>query len=577
MLQNTVQGDTALNLLFGGVGVALAAVAVLVLKKTSNHEEIDIDEIINDFRVLRSAFVQFKKEEKGLCEDLKILIKYMREPREIAWERYGISIDQKFLIVKNAKHMNADLILQRVGGASYVQSNKLYLSFSSVNAISKIEPVASFRVIPAEGITTTTHLEFDYSESVTEDNEINDVKWENMSPRYSEPGIKKIRLRIQDKNGNWSEWVERQIVVKELKGIREIASGQDSVFIVHNNGKIDALGRNDFGQLAMGDTESLARRKIVKMIENVRSVDGGGFHTVFLTNDGKVFTCGRNHFGQLGQGNRTDIITPKQMWGLESVKQVSAGESFGAALTTSGHVYAWGNNEYGQLGFEPSYFKENPQRVEGIENIKEISCGSTHMLALGFDGNVYSWGDNRYGQLGHGFKGKYNEPGVSSVSGIKSICAGKGFSLAIMESGKVKGWGLNTKSQVGIVGESELLFPQELLEIKEIVQISTKENFAVALDSIGQVYTWGHYSGVDDDYPTKPRRVGDLKYIKSVAATSDAGYAVDEKGNVVRWDRYIDKIENVLFFEDEQTGVHDTKTKDEKPSGKNIESANGAK
>ncbi len=551
-----------MDYILGGVGIVISVIAGFVIKQSMQGEDIDIDEIINDFRVLRSAFVQFKKENNGLCEDVRLLEPHMRESRDIEWDRYAVSLDQKYLIVKNAKHMDSELILKRIGGASHIKGNKLFLSFSSVNAISKVEPVASFKVVPTEGITTTTLLEFDYSASTTEDNEVNDVKWENMKQRYDEPGIKKIRLKVQDKNGNWSEWTEEQIVVKEIKGIKAISSGHDSIFIVHNNGKVDGFGRNDFGQLATGDSQPLARRKVIRMLDNIRQVDGGAYHSLFLTHERKVFTCGRNNFGQLGQGNRTDLIAPKQLWGVENVKQISAGENFGAALTTSGQVYTWGNNEYGQLGCEPSYFKETPMRVEGVENIKAISCGGTHMLAMGFDGTIYSWGDNRYGQLGLGFKGKNNEPSLTTIAGVKYICAGRGFSLAITDAGKVKVWGLNNKSQLGIQGESEVLFAQEILDIKDVVELSTKMNFVVALDAVGQVFTWGHYSGVDDDYPSKPVRVGELKYIKSVAATTDAGYAVDDKGHVVRWDRFIDKTENVLFFEEDETNGQDLKKAD---------------
>jgi len=562
---------TILNFLVSGVGIAAAFAAVAIYKMAGQGEKIDIDEIVNDFRVLRTAFMQFKKEQLGLCEDLKSLLPYITENREIDWQRYAITIDQKYMIVKDAKSMPAEQIIKRLGSSSFVKNNKIYLSFSSVSTISKVEPVAKFSVIPPEGYTTTTRIEFDYSASVTEDNEISEVKWENMHARYAEPGIKKIKLKVQDKNGNWSEWAEEQIVVKEIKGVKSIAAGHDSVYVVHNNGKVDGFGRNEFGQLALGTTAPAARRKKLNLMDNAEQIDGGEFHTVMLTYDKKVMTCGRNNFGQLGLGDRTDAVTPKQIWGLENIKMISSGDAYGAALSSSGHVYTWGNNEYGQLGLEPSYFKEIPSRVEGLENIKSISCGSTHMLALGFDGIVYSWGDNRNGQLGLGFKGKHNEPLVTTIAGIKGICAGRGFSLAITDAGKVRGWGMNSKNQLGILGESELLFAEELLDLKGVVELSSNGNFVVALDDIGQVYTWGHYAGVDDDYPMKPMRVGDLKYIKSVAATTESGYAVTDKGDVLRWDRNYNKIENVLFFEEDLQPAQDgAGTKDAKGSNGHV-------
>ena len=47
----------------------------------------------------------------------------------------------------------------------------------------------------------------------------------------------------------------------------------------------------------------------------------------------------------------------------------------------------------------------------------------------------------------------------------------------------------------------------------------------------------------------KPVRVGELKYIKSIAATTDYAYALDEKGTVLRWGRDLSRIENVPIFD----------------------------
>lgn len=144
MLQDILQGEVILNFFIGGVGITAVIAVFAVFKMAGQGETIDIDEVINDFRVLRSAFIQYKKEDKGLCEDLKTLIPYMKENRDILWDRYSISIDQKYMIVKDAKKVDAEQILKRIGGASFVKGNKLFLSFSSINTISKVEPVAHF-------------------------------------------------------------------------------------------------------------------------------------------------------------------------------------------------------------------------------------------------------------------------------------------------------------------------------------------------------------------------------------------------------------------------------------------------
>lgn len=63
MLQNLIQGEVILNFLIGGVGLTAVVAAVAVFKMVGPGEKkLDIDEVINDFRVLRSAFTQFKKK-----------------------------------------------------------------------------------------------------------------------------------------------------------------------------------------------------------------------------------------------------------------------------------------------------------------------------------------------------------------------------------------------------------------------------------------------------------------------------------------------------------------------------------
>ncbi len=521
-----------------GIGIALSR-----NKKSTGPSP---DEIVADYQAIKTAFVQFKKQEKALVEDIKRLEEYMTEKRDIQWNRYAVSMDQSYLVVKNVKDIAKD-VLDRVGGTSYIEGSKVYLSFMSVKNISKMRAEAKFKVIPPEGYLTTTNIEYDTSECKAEDNEIVEYEWGNNLARFSKPGIQTIRLRIQDKNGNWSDWFEEQIIVTEEKGVGSIEASVDTFYGLHRNGDVDGFGRNEFGQMGCGFVGTVESRQLLMHMENIKQLGAGEFHTVLLSYDRKVYSAGRNNYGQLGHGNRNDSKVPRQIWGMENMAQVGAGYNYSAALSVSGHVFTWGNNEHGQLGNEENYYREIPKRIESLTNIMHISCGATHMLALGYDGNVYSWGDNRSGQLGMGFKGKSNDPNMSEIGKIKAIAAGRGFSVAVTEGGRVLGWGTNSKGQLGIPGETEILFAQEIPYLKNIVEVKAFDSFCVAIDDIGQIYTWGTYRTLDDiNYP-KATKLDGLKYIKAIAAGNEHGYALKENGDLIRWSTDIDKHDTLIL------------------------------
>ena len=538
--------------IIGGI-VVLGAIATgfFTLSKNMDSKDYDID-VVSDYMKFKSALLKFRKEEKRKCESLKELEKYIEKSEDIKWEYYNITVDEKYLVVKGAKHFDAKNIIKRVGGTSYINGNKIYLSFLSLTKVSKVEPVAKFKIIPSENIYTTTNIEYDTSETVVEDGKVVEYKWEDKEPRFKEPGTYIVRLKVKDINGNWSNWYEREILVLEKKGIKSISCGYEFAYIIHENGSVDVVGRNDSGQLALGHNEFVDARKFSINLENVESISAGEDHALIRTYDRKIYAVGNNKKGQLGLGTKINSKIPKEIWGLEFIKQVEAGKNFSGALTVSGSVFTWGDNEYGQLGNETSLMRDIPKKIDAISNIKQISFGNKHALALTYDGMVYSWGCNKYGQLGVGYKGKNLEPTLSEFKNIVYICAGKDTSYAINENGRVYVCGKNSSNQLGIDGERELVFPKENLNLKKIVTVESKGDFAVAVDEVGRVYTWGRYRHTDREFENKPTLIEGLKYIKSICTSLDKAYVVDEKDCVYAWSSIInDKEKLELKIEEE--------------------------
>lgn len=132
------------------------------------------------------------------------------------------------------------------------------------------------------------------------------------------------------------------------------------------------------------------------------------------------------------------------------------------------------------------------------------------------------------------------EPTTLNVKGIRQVAAGKDFTVAVMENGRLMGWGSNLYGQLGLIGETEVLFPKELPKLKNVVKVAAKGQFVLALTDIGEVYTWGRYDEHLDEYYPEPVAAEGLKYIKDIAASETQAYVLTEKEEVLTWGSRID-------------------------------------
>ncbi len=204
-------------------------------------------------------------------------------------------------------------------------------------------------------------------------------------------------------------------------------------------------------EIAMGEAHILALAK---------KKDG-------LENDlGSVYTWGLDLFGRLGYLNEfvknddeempesEDYVFRRKPQCLnlpEQVSRIACGKDFSACLTLTGKLYTWGNNKWANLGYisEEKHLDAittTPQMVRALGNecLIQIVCGDKHMMALNKERRIFTWGDGKNGALGHG-----NYQSLSS--------------------------------------------PQQIYELsyEDIIYISAGDNCSAAINSKGQIYTWG--------------------------------------------------------------------------------------
>ncbi|KAG1685423.1 hypothetical protein DVH05_008420 [Phytophthora capsici] len=123
----------------------------------------------------------------------------------------------------------------------------------------------------------------------------------------------------------------------------------------------------------------------------VKFVACGAQHTLVLLADGRLFAMGDNEFGQLGvkrgeTPEESSVTVPVHVAPFGVVKQIGCGDDFSAALTTTGEVYSWGRNQLGQLGLGDSVTDpvDTPTKVLTLPAIEKLAVGINQVFAIEF-------------------------------------------------------------------------------------------------------------------------------------------------------------------------------------------------
>ncbi|MFV0254256.1 MAG: hypothetical protein ACK5H2_13095 [Beutenbergiaceae bacterium] len=142
----------------------------------------------------------------------------------------------------------------------------------------------------------------------------------------------------------------------------------------------------------------------------------------------------------------------------------------------------------------------------------QIAAGGGHTVALGSDGRVYTWGRNNWGQLGNGTGGAgvsgtfdsttpvpVDTSGVLAGVTVVAISANYYNSLALDSDGNVYTWGRNNYGQLGNGTGGSGLFsnvpvkvtPTGALSALKFSAVVGGDSHTVAVGTDGKVYTWG--------------------------------------------------------------------------------------
>ena len=294
-----------------------------------------------------------------------------------------------------------------------------------------------------------------------------------------------------------------------------------SQYFLTNLGNIYATGRNDYGQLGLGDTTNRNVFQRITGITNVThfSCENGNDGAAFCTavSNGKLYAWGYNGQFRFGtndnvQRNSPQLITLGSIATKTIVKAYAIGDTytsygFIAAIDSNKNIHFCGVNGAGQFGIATG---DRTSRTTFVQHptmlADEYYAGMYNSYAVSFilyNGKLFTAGGydtaTQYGQLGNNgttARTTFAEvviPGKTFRS--IAVCDYYGGSVAaIMDDGTLWTWGRNNQGQLGNGTVNNAVTPgyTGLTNIVKVLGVDNNYCFFAALNSSGELYVSGY-------------------------------------------------------------------------------------
>ncbi|GMH51496.1 hypothetical protein TrRE_jg11034, partial [Triparma retinervis] len=319
----------------------------------------------------------------------------------------------------------------------------------------------------------------------------------------------------------------------------------------------------------------------------------------------KLLVCGKAENGRLGlHGNSSShVLKPHPIRHFTGrVQKIAAGRDHTLALSSDGAIYAWGLGHDGRLGLGTEDNAPHPTKISfgpiADQVVTAIACGEMHCLAVTESRKVFSWGRNYYGRLGHGDSNNRSVPemirslshlsiynvsaGVAYSVEIIDICSGYDHSLALDSVGEVYSWGNGGYGQLGQSAGNLCISTPEVvsgLSGQQCVSIAAGEFSSIAITAVGSIFSWGGGFGAlgheDVKNVYEPKLVDALKDFNVAACAVGSVHALV----LVETDTAFDESEMEISYQedddeilqdfDEESSLEDDGMERKKSDGRN--------
>jgi len=279
------------------------------------------------------------------------------------------------------------------------------------------------------------------------------------------------------------------------KTLLAIAAGLTTTYALDSTGTV-----HSWGGYSTPTSMSVAGSSLAGKV--IKSIASCTYAALAVDSTGGVHAWGRNEYGEVGNDDATAglVVLPIALSSFGSldgktITSVAGSAHTAYAIDSTGGVHAWGKGSAGELGNNTTTGSSIPVLISPFGSLSGVTVvaiagGSTTATALDSTGAVHRWGGGKLVPV------QISTTGSLVEATIVSIAAGDGFALALDSTGRVHGWGSNGRGQLGInsVVSSDtpaLVATSGSLQGRTAVSIAAGKDFALALDSLGNIHAWG--------------------------------------------------------------------------------------
>lgn len=411
-------------------------------------------------------------------------------------------------------------------------------------------PVAVITMSPDSSITTKTLINWGASGSFDPDGDgVASAQWEGMQSAYETAGNYTVRLRVQDNEGNWSDWTEKTFQVYALEGILEISSGYGSShsLALTQEGRVKSWGRNYNGELGIGTKDSISRMYPVTVegLESVIQVAADGATSYALQENGQLMGWGHsddNQFLTGKYGETANYLTPIPIAGLNDIVKFSAGETSGLAITKDGKVKSWGGGCLGDgvCNFASGYQAKNKViELPQFTNPKNVKMVYRSAFVITSTNELYAWGHNTNGMLGDGTTTLRTSP-VKIMDNVKQVAGVYQTTFILLTNGELYAVGSNTNGTIGDGTTINVTTPKKILS--NVAEVSASNTHVLAKMNDSTVKSWGtnsnwHLGDGTNINSYSPKDIPNVTNVEKVTAGHLVSYIVLKDGTGLSFGR----------------------------------------
>ena len=265
---------------------------------------------------------------------------------------------------------------------------------------------------------------------------------------------------------------------------------------VKSDGKLFVWGKNNLGQLGLGDTTTRTSPVQVGLLTDWALIAACNYSCVAVKTDGTLWTWGENSSGQLGNGNTTNRSSPVQVGNSTNWAKPGGTTATSFCIKTDGTFWSWG----AAVGLgDGAAARSSPAQVgsDTWNTIKGSYTGACSVMALKTNGTLWGWGSAFNGRMGNGNAATYYSSAVQVGSGSTWIDAGGigGFgsyhTVLIKSTGELytTGWNLYGQLGVGDTTSRSTLTQVGALTNWKFARGGYNSSFAVTTGN--KLYSWG--------------------------------------------------------------------------------------